>query len=124
MAILRRSRYDGSYIPEGIYQAVILYVYIDSAVKVGDNLSDQIVIVYQAAVGQFLRTVRERYFLPYRENCRLASVLQSFLGYVPDQFDSDNLIDMDCYIRIHHKELASGQTWCYVDEVFPMVDES
>ena len=120
MVRLQRNQNNGSYISEGIYQAVIDTVYVDRAVRVGSNLCDQLVIIYQAAVGQYLRTVRERYFLPYRENCRLAAVLHSLLGYVPDHFDSDLLIDKDCYIRIQHKELASGQTWCYVDEVFPM----
>ncbi|TBL77419.1 hypothetical protein [Paenibacillus thalictri] len=122
MSILRLAWNDGSFIREGIYEAFIDQVYVDKAVRVENNLCDQVVVIYKVAVGQGVRSIRERYFLPYYPSSRFAAVLNSLYGYLPEQLDTSDLLDCECFIRICHKPLPSGKTWCYVDEVLPIAE--
>ena len=79
--------------------------------------SNRVTIWFKLTNG---KAIREYYRLSKpREKERFLDVVITLLGSTPDEFDTDTLIGLTCYVQLENRPWKEGKSWTGVAKVLP-----
>ncbi|WP_379156127.1 hypothetical protein [Paenibacillus sp. sgz5001063] len=106
-------------IAEGIYNGMVKSTSLLNNVQTMNGPRDKLKISFDIDCNGIQQTVSERYDAEYSEGSKLHSVFDVFLEEVPEEFDTDILVGLECRVEIERRQLSDGKPWNGVKAVLP-----